>query len=196
MPKEPKATENTINLLDILSEKVEVKDNPAVFNIDVSEENFRPEFEEEIIEDLDEKEDQGQLIDDSEYSDEPMYLNPKDTAESIVGCIDGLQAFGLPIFLKKSVFTAKELEMLDTLDTTGGTIYRENSPEKKILNRYNKYLSIVDQFPFSEGEKRRLVDGTARYVKVTNLKMSPLTGLMLAFGDVTAKRISLFNSID
>ncbi|TKB96860.1 hypothetical protein [Pedobacter cryophilus] len=186
----------TIDIANILSQEVEVGSTQPVFDFPDTE-NPDPEFDfpDKVI-DENEVTEKGTPIDDTEYSQETLYLNPRDTAESIVGCLDGLQSFGIPMLLKSKLFTAKESEILDSIDTTGATLYHENSPEKKLLNRYLKYLTVVDKIPFTSDETRRLVDGTTRYVKVTNMKMTPLTGLLLAFGDVTAKRFTLFNSID
>lgn len=187
-------TEETINLSDILSQEVEITASPATFTPEF--ENIeQATFDDEAITKKEVEEEQ-KIIDDSEYSKETIFLNPRDTAETLVGTLDGLQSLGLPFLFKKSYFTGKELEILDTLDTTGATAYPLNSPEQKILAKQIKFQKIVEKIPFTDSENRRLIESTTRYVQQTEMKMTPLTALLISFTDVSLKRVGLFQQLD
>jgi hypothetical protein len=57
-------------------------------------------------------------------------------------------------------------------------------------------LALEEKFPFNDSEKRRLINGTARYVKQVDLKLTPLTGLLMVFAGVATKRFSIYNSAE
>jgi hypothetical protein len=194
MAKKTNNNPEIIDIASILSQEVHVSENTAVMLPD--DEDFQePEFLEDDNPKIDENGDQ-QYADDSQYDNDPIILSANDTAESLIDALDGLQTFGLSVFVKKKMFTDKENEILQTLDTTGGTAYPVNSPEEKILKRYNRYLALEEKFPFNDSEKRRLINGTARYVKQVDLKLTPLTGLLMVFAGVATKRFSIYNSAE
>jgi hypothetical protein len=126
MAKKTNNNPEIIDIASILSQEVHVSENTAVMLPD--DEDFQePEFLEDDNPKIDENGDQ-QYADDSQYDNDPIILSANDTAESLIDALDGLQTFGLSVFVKKKMFTDKENEILQTLDTTGGTAYPVNSP--------------------------------------------------------------------
>ena len=121
---------------------------------------------------------------------EEGYMPPRDIAETIVNVLDGLQGSVLPMMLEKKKFTDSEIENLRTLrETDMGSL---TSPERQLMIRAKKFDRIVAQIPFDEGEKRRLVDATARYAEETQMRVSPLAGLTMAVSEVVFKRAAYF----
>ena len=120
------------------------------------------------------------------------YMPPLAIAETVVNLLDGLQSSVIPWLREKKIFTERELEIIQSLDTTGNTIYQTNSPDAAVMAKLIKHKAIVAKIPFDDGEKRRLIEATARYAETTQLKVSPLTGLMMAYSEVTLKRAAYF----
>jgi len=127
-----------------------------------------------------------------ENEPEHGYMPPNHIAETIVNLLDGLQSTIVPYLREKKIFTEKELEILQQIDTSGGTVYTVNSPESKVLEKWIRHQDIVKKIPFDEGEKNRLVSATARYAETTQMKVSPFTGLMMAYSEVILKRSTYF----
>jgi hypothetical protein len=168
----------TFDLGDVLAAPVNVAAAPVM-----SDEVFDTEMGDEIVQPVNEPVEDQPIIDDPQFAMPPNHL-----AETIVGMLDGLQSSLIPLWRKKSMFTAKELEILDNMDTTGGHAYLENSPEFKILLKWKKHMSICEKMPFTLSEKERLVNATARYCATMQIQVSPFTGLLMAFGEVAATR--------
>ncbi|WP_025142736.1 hypothetical protein [Pedobacter jeongneungensis] len=172
----------SVDLGNVLSKKVQVTpitvlDEPAS-NLVMDDPAPVEIIEPEVIEDRSEP--------------EHGYMLPEHIAETIVNCLDGLQSWIIPIARKKMIFTDRELELLQTMDTTGGTVYPKNSPENTVMDKLLKHKEVIKIIPFDEGEKSRLVASTARYAETTEMKVSPLSGLMLAYGEVFLKRAAIF----
>ena len=168
-----------MDLTDILSKEVEVKAQPAV---------LEEEPETAVIE-MPEPE---QAEEDAWQEPEPKAMPNHHLAATIVGVIDGLQSSILPMLRKNALFTAKELEILDKMDTTGGTVYPANSPEYKVLAKWKKHIAFAGILPFTKDEKDRLIAATERYAASVQLQVSPFTGLLLAFGEVAGTRFAYF----
>lgn len=190
----PTDSETVIDLSEVLAQEVEINHQAAPFT---------PEFEnieQATFNDADieaeEQENAEIKVDDSEYNKEKIFLNPRDTAETLVGALDGLQSLGLPILFKKTHFTSKELEILDKLDTTGATAYPLNSVENNVLLKFQKYQKVIEKIPFTDSENRRLIDSTTRYVQQTEMKMTPLQALIVSFTDVSIKRFGLYQTLN
>lgn len=168
-----------MDLTDILSRDVEVKIQPAILDNEPEEaiiEIPEPEIEEEVFQE----------------SPPPKAMPGSHLAATIVGVIDGLQSSILPMLRKNALFTAKELEILDNMDTTGGTVYPANSPEYKVLTKWKKHIAFASILPFTKDEKDRLITATERYASSVQLQVSPFTGLLLAFGEVAGSRFAYF----
>lgn len=174
------------DLSAILAQDVEVAGSSAVIDESLTEAPFIEE--EEIIETTVKTED----IEEIPSDERPKAMPHSHFAETIVGVIDGLQSSLIPMWRKQALFTQKERDILDTLDTTGGTIYPASSPEYKILNKWNKHLQMSAMLPFTDGEKQRLVAATERYAATMQIQVSPFTGLLLAFGEVAGTRVAYF----
>lgn len=124
--------------------------------------------------------------------DDGSFIDPIGTAESLIDAIDGVQSLVLPYLRKMHVFTKKELEVLDTLDTTGSTVYTPaDSIEARLLVKYKRHEAILAKVPFTDSERKRLVNGTARYVEQTDMKLTPLQALIASFSGVILKRAQL-----
>ena len=176
-----------LDLKDILAKPVEVTNNRAIID---------EELEPAIIEDDPEPEfnyvNEVEDLDEIPNNERPKAMPHGHFAANLVGLIDGLQSSLIPMWRKSSMFTGKELEILDSLDTTGGTAYPANSPEYKILAKWNKHLAFANLMPFSQSEKDRLVAATERYAATMQIQVSPFTGLLMAFGEVAGTRFALF----
>ena len=174
------------DLSDILSTEVEVSASAAIIDETVTEAPIIDE--EEIIETTV----QTEHLDEIPNTERPKAMPHSHFAETIVGVIDGLQSSLIPMWLERTLFTTKEREILDNLDTTCGTVYPANSPEYKILNKFNKLVKRSSQLPFKPEEKERLVAATERYVNTMQIQVTPFTGLLLAFGEVAGTRVAYF----
>lgn len=167
------------DLGDVLSAPVNVAASPVM-----SDEVLETEMGEETAQPVIEEQSSNQAAND----DPAFAMPPQHLAETFVGVLDGLQSSLIPLWRKKGVFTAKELEILENMDTTGGHAYLENSPEFRILLKWKKHLEVSAKMPFTPAEKERLVIATARYCATMQIQVSPFAGLMLAFGEVAATR--------
>lgn len=184
-----KTTDNGPNLDDILSRPVVGSVSQPSFELDPGE-----PIESAVLDPEPEPEPGFSQMpqDDSQFQPGDMpTVSFADCAESIIDMIDGLQSSTLPFIRERKVFTQREREILDGLDTTGGTIYPEGSPEKKVLNKWNRHLQVIEKIPFTERERRMLVNGTARYCQQTNLQMSPLETLLMSFAGVATRRFHI-----
>lgn len=170
--------------MDILSKEVEVNNTHAVLDADIEEPvlDDEPQYNPENVE----------TVEEIPNTERPKAMPHSHLAATIVGVIDGLQSSLIPMLRKNALFTAKELEILDSLDTTGGTVYPANSPEYKVLNKWNKHLRFASIMPFTEAEKERLIAATERYAATMQIQVSPFTGLLLAFGEVAGTRFAYF----
>lgn len=175
------------DLTDILSQGVRVSNSTAVIDADFEEPVLDEPIETEVI-----PENVVEQVEEIPNQERPKAMPHGHFAANLVGLIDGLQSSLIPMMRKNSLFTAKELEILDGLDTTGGTAYPQNSPEQKVLAKWNKHLNFASQLPFNESEKERLVAATERYAATMQIQVSPLTGLLMAFGEVAGTRAVLF----
>lgn len=159
-----------------------------------------PEFEEAIIDDGGDQQAANNVqydqIPEPDPEQEPQagdYMPPKYIAETIVNLLDGLQSSVVPYLLENKLFTTKELEILQTIDRSGGSVYSpENSPQALVLKKWKSLQRKIEKIPFDVGEKRRLIDATTRYAETTNMKVSPLSGLLMAYSEVILKRSSYF----
>jgi hypothetical protein len=176
-----------MDLTEILSKEVEVNGNNAILDVDVEE----PVID-EVIETENNIDNGVETVEEIPNTERPKAMPHGHFAANLVGLIDGLQSSLIPMWRKNSLFTAKELEILDGLDTTGGTAYPQNSPEQKVLAKWNKHLNFASQLPFNESEKERLTAATERYAATMQIQVSPLTGLLMAFGEVAGTRAVLF----
>lgn len=170
-----------MDLKDILSAKIIVPETTVVMDAELDEAEFEPE---QPVEEIPETIAAEEIPD----SDPPKAMPHLHLAQTIVGLIDGLQSSLIPQWRKKSLFTAKEQEILENLDTTGGTAYPLNSPENGVLKKWKKHLEIASVLPFTPGETDRLVAATERYVNTMQITVSPFAGLLMAFGEVVATR--------
>jgi hypothetical protein len=174
------------DLSDILSKEVEVSGSAAIIDEAVTEAPIIDE--EEIIETTV----QTEHLHEIPNTERPKAMPHNHFAETIVGIVDGLQSSLIPMWRKQSLFTQKERDILDGLDTTGGTVYSANSPEFKILSKWNKHLQMASMLPFTPAEKERLVAATERYANTMQIQVSPFTGLLMAFGEVAGTRVAYF----
>ena len=175
------------DLSSVLSEEVDV---PNVAIIDT-------EYEQPVIDDLPDEQIEHVYGDDPPLDEIPSGERPKAMphihfAENLVGLIDGLQSSLIPMWRKSSLFTAKELSIIDQMDTSGGTAYAEKSTEFLLMIRWKKYLDFAAALPFTEKEKERLIAATERYAATMQITVSPFTGLLMAFGEVAGTRAVLF----
>ncbi|MFD2581514.1 hypothetical protein ACFSR6_03370 [Pedobacter vanadiisoli] len=172
-----------VSLGEILGKKVNV--TPVTVLDDDPADNFVMDDPEPV-----------EVIEPEEVSDraepEHGYMPPDHIGETIVNTLDGLQSSVLPFLLEMKVFTKKEKELLQTIDTTGSTPYPLNSQENNLLEKWKRHQEKVKQVPFNDGEKTRLIAATARYAETTEMKLSPLEGLMLSFSEVVFKRGAMF----
>lgn len=176
------------DLTDILSQQVKVTSQVPVFDADIEE----PIIEEPIVEEPPIVENVVEVLEEEPNTERPKAMPHGHFAANLVGLIDGLQSSLIPMWRRNSMFTKKEEEILDSLDTTGGTAYPANSPEYKVLAKWNKHLAFASKLPFTEAEKERLVAATERYAATMQIQVSPFTGLLMAFGEVAGTRVALF----
>lgn len=184
---EPQNNNNIFDLTEILSKPVANQNVDPIFRLDEENVIEHAQFDDEPVEVIEPTE---TVVDDEDTG----FMSSKDIAESIVNLLDGLQSSVIPFMLEKKTFTVKELELLQTLDTSGKTVYSQNSPESAVLAKYLKYKKTVEKIPFSSGETRRLVNATARYAETTQMKVTPLQGLMISYSEVIVKRTAVFFS--
>lgn len=197
MAKVRNGAESPIEILDmrdILARPVAQPNHSPVFELDETEvisDANEVQFDEDIQQETERQQQQQQQVQEPEPID-TGFMPHRDMAETIVNLLDGLQSSALPFLIEKKMFTEKEREVLQTLDTTGSTIYPENSPEQKILNKFKYYEKKILKVPFDKGEAKRLVNATERYAKTVDLKLTPLQGLMAAYSEVLFTRGKLF----
>ena len=174
----------TQSLEDILAQGVEVNTIPVIEN----------DYEAPEIEDYEPIPETVHTYQQEEIpsAEAPQAMPHSHFAENLVGLIDGLQSSLIPMWRKNALFTAKDLQILDGLDTSGGTVYQSNTPEFKILERWNKHLAFATNLPFSASEKDRLIAATQRYAATMQITVSPFTGLLMAFGEVAGTRFAMF----
>ena len=172
------------DLKDILSAQVSVAEPVAILDTEFDEPELEPEAPaEEIPETI--------VTEEIPNSEPPKAMPHSHFAQTIVGLVDGLQSSLIPMWRKKTLFTGKELEILDTLDTTGGTAYPLNSPENRVFMKWKKHIEVAQALPFTPAETDRLVAATERYANTMQITVSPFTGLLMAFGEVAATRAVL-----
>lgn len=171
-----------VNLGDVLAAKVKV----APLTV-LDEENDNIVLDEQMPDEVIEPE----IIQDRPEP-EHGYMPPDHIGETIVNTLDGLQSSVLPFLIEMKVFTKKEKELLQTIDTTGSTPYPLNSQENTLLEKWKRHQDKIKNVPFSDGEKSRLITATSRYAETTEMKLSPLEGLMLSFSEVVFKRGAMF----
>ncbi len=177
-----------MDLSDILSRKVSVPASAAVIDVEVEQ----AVIDEPIVNEPPTAENVVEVLEEEPNTERPKAMPHGHFAANLVGLIDGLQSSLIPMWRRNSLFTKKENEILDNLDTTGGTVYPANSPEYKVLSKWNKHLEFASKLPFTEAEKERLAAATERYAATMQIQVSPFTGLLMAFGEVAGTRVALF----
>lgn len=165
----------------------EVLSSPVIDNTRIPHFELDPE---ETIEDAQEVSFDPEPEPAEPISDEPAgdFMSAKDIGETIVDFLDGLQSSGIPYLRELKVFSKKEKELLQTIDKSGNTVYSPNSAESNVLAKWKKHQKIIDKIPFTPSETKRLVNATARYAETTNMRVTPLQGLLLAYSGVITKR--------
>lgn len=170
-----------INLADVLGAPVAGNvQEPQYFNFDadstIEDAQFDETPEPEVIE--------------AHQMDAGDFMPPQALAETIVNSMDGLQTLILPILREKKVFSAKEREMLEGINKN--SMYGMDTPEAKLIEKHNRHLKIVEKIPFTAGEQKRLKASFATYIKLTDMKVTPLQGLMMSLGEVMLTRATYF----
>lgn len=176
------------DLTDILSQGVKVTSHAPVIDTEIE----APVIEEPIVEEIHTVKNEVEVLEEEPNTERPKAMPHGHFAANLVGLIDGLQSSLIPMWRRNSLFTKKENEILDNLDTTGGTVYPADSPEYKVLAKWNKHLEFASKLPFTEAEKERLTAATERYAATMQIQVSPFTGLLMAFGEVAGTRVALF----
>jgi hypothetical protein len=125
---------------------------------------------------------------EQQYDQEPKSLSPDDLAIIGVNLLDGLQSTIFSLFRRNKFFETAELELIGTLDHSNKTIYPTGSREAIAMDKFRKHKEAVAKLPFTEGEKQRLTDATIIYARTTEIKVSPMTGLILAYSEVLGTR--------
>lgn len=174
-----------VDLTELLSRPIENESSEPSFNIDLTEQLEETTFDEEPEPEHTEEHNHPEPVAGD-------YMPPFAIAETIVNLLDGLQSSVVPFLREKKIFTEKETEILQTIDRTGSTVYTPKSPENAVLIKWKKHEKILEKIPFNNGEKKRLVEATARYAETTQMKVSPLSGLMMAYSEVILKRSAYF----
>ncbi|MGZ3999161.1 MAG: hypothetical protein ACXVIY_00960 [Mucilaginibacter sp.] len=118
-------------------------------------------------------------------------LSADDLSVIMVNMLDGLQRFGFAAIRKKVKFSEEELEIVGNLDMSAKIIYPEGSKEAIAAAKWRKHLQTLGKLPFEKDEKGRLIAATTIYARTVNLKVSPLTGLLMAYTEVLGTRIGL-----
>jgi hypothetical protein len=125
---------------------------------------------------------------EQQYDQEPKSLSPDDLAIIGVNLLDGLQSTLFTLFRRNKFFETAELELIGTLDHSDKTIYPTGSREAIAMAKFRKHKEAVAKLPFTPGEKQRLTDATIIYARTTEIKVSPMTGLILAYSEVLGTR--------
>lgn len=120
------------------------------------------------------------------------FMPPRLLAETLVNSLDGIQTLALPWLREKKVFSEKEREMLAGSFLKMNGLYGIDTPEAQVMEKYKRHLKIVEQIPFNPGEQKRLVSSFATYIKLTDMKVTPLQGLLFSLGEVMLKRATYF----
>ena len=177
----PDQDNDTIDLTSILSRQVEPRDEVHFTPIieETSDEPFiepEPERVEEIRE---------------EPAAEPGShdrLSYADIGAMIVDGFDGVQSFLFALGSRYMKLSAEERALLPNLDTSGKMIYEEGSKEAKAMAAFRKHLETLKKIPFTDQERKRLITASTIYAKTIDLKLTPLQGLMMAYGGVLITR--------
>lgn len=182
-----------VNLEDILSRRV-VADAVPVFDntTDDGNDDEIQEVEFDEVEENHENTKQDKQFYDDEGYQQPTesFMSAEDIAENIVNLLDGLQSSIIPYLREKKIFNEKELEQLAKLDKNAA--YDINSKEYALVAKWHRHQQIIKTIPFDEGETRRLKAATASYAATTNMKVTPLQGLIMAYSEVVIKRVPIF----
>ncbi|MBD1364392.1 hypothetical protein IDJ77_11285 [Mucilaginibacter sp. ZT4R22] len=125
---------------------------------------------------------------EQQYEQEPKSLSPDDLAIIGVNLLDGLQSTLFALVRRNKVFEAAELEMINQLDHSANTLYQAGTKEAIAMAKFRKHKEAVAKLPFTAGEKQRLTDATIIYARTTEIKVSPFTGLLLAYSEVLGTR--------
>ncbi|GEM_PF-4720825 len=194
--KTNKQEAETVNLDDILSREIKV-DVPPVVLIQNDPPVEEVVFDDEIIETetihAENTAQQHYQAPDPGYQEaEQIFMSNEDLAENIVNLLDGLQSSVIPYLREKKIFSDRELELLQKLDKNA--VYDSNTKEFAVLEKWKRHQEVIKSIPFDEGESRRLKVATANYAATTNMKVTPLQGLIMAYSEVVIKRIPVFMS--
>ena len=182
MAKNHNHNPEVISLADVLSEPVKGNvTEPEFFVIDEENHIENAEFDEPLAE---------ETIEPNPVLDNADFMPPQALAETIVNSLDGIQSLALPILREMKVFTRAERELIAGINTNA--MYGIDSPEGRVLDKYKKHLKIVEKIPFSPGEQKRLKASFATYIKLTDMKVTPLQGLMMSLGEVMLTRATYF----
>lgn len=194
--KTHKQEAETVNLDDILSREIKVDVPPAVLiqnDPPVDEVVFDDEvIEHETIYHENTTQQHYQAPDPGYQEAEQIFMSNEDLAENIVNLLDGLQSSVIPYLREKKIFSDRELELLQKLDKNA--VYDSNTKEFAVLEKWKRHQEVIKSIPFDEGESRRLKVATANYAATTNMKVTPLQGLIMAYSEVVIKRIPVFMS--
>jgi hypothetical protein len=184
-----------VDLEDILSRRV-IADAVPVFDNTVDGDNDdeiqKVEFHQVDPAEYNENNNQNGKYHDDEAYQQPTesFMSPEDIAENIVNLLDGLQSSIIPYLREKKIFNEKELEQLAKLDKNAA--YDVNSKEYALVSKWHRHQQIIKTIPFDEGETIRLKAATASYAATTNMKVTPLQGLIMAYSEVVIKRVPIF----
>ncbi|ADY51456.1 hypothetical protein Pedsa_0884 [Pseudopedobacter saltans DSM 12145] len=194
--KTNKQEAETVNLDDILSREIKV-DVPPVVLIQNDPQVEEVVFDDEVIEhetvQAENTTQQHYQAPDSDYQEaEQVFMSNEDLAENIVNLLDGLQSSVIPYLREKKIFSDRELELLQKIDKNA--VYDSNTKEFAVLEKWKRHQEVIKSIPFDEGESRRLKVATANYAATTNMKVTPLQGLIMAYSEVVIKRIPVFMS--
>lgn len=173
---------SVFSLANVLAAKVEPGEAPT----------FEVDFENvENVAEVDDPEDTYEQMPEPEPIPHPgsaERLSFQDIGVILVNVLDGAQRTGFAIASKRMRFTTEEMDLLGNLDMSAKTIYPEGSPERITRDKYARHIEIIKQIPFSKEEKDRLITATVIYAKTVNLQLSPLQGLLAAYGEVLMTR--------
>jgi hypothetical protein len=180
----------TLDLSDLLSQHVQ---SPG--------ETFKPELEEEkpdinaaqfeeVPEEIEVTEtEEIPFSETNPPADSGQAMEPEDFAAMFINLLDGLQTAFLPGLIEKRKFSEKEAVLLANLDKSNQ--YPDGSPESIVLKKWKQHQAVTKKIPFNDGEKKRLIQSTATYAATTDLKVTPLQGLLMSFGEVVVARAVL-----
>lgn len=193
---------NNLDLIDILSEPVEVKDTQQYeFNLfdEPNSENAKinpNDFELPSSDDM-----PHQTTDPSQITKKPPRLSEseyEEQAEMSIALFDGLQVITLPWLYQKSMFTRKELLQIKKLKEKKKFPEVELTEEDlKLEEKYHTYKELADAVPLNEKEIEMIKGPLAKVFSKYNIQIGPEFILLSALSYISIPRyLPLFSKLE